>query len=204
MNWFSTLFGYLRGAKQHTKVATGPIPVIRPMPSSQLIALVKHYESFEPAAYWDPHGQVWTIGWGNTYYLDGTKVKAGDVINEHAGEGLLTAVLQDKMQSILVHLDTPLATRHIDALTSFLYNVGPGQKGVKDGLFTLKSGRPSTLWSLVADNRLDEAADEFPKWNKSGGMVLRGLQKRRRAEQLVWDGVDVFAAIKQAEKEYGK
>ena len=42
-------------------------------------ALIKRFEGCRLKAYRCP-SNVWTIGYGNTFYEDGTKVKDGDVI----------------------------------------------------------------------------------------------------------------------------
>ena len=58
-----------------------------------------------------------------------------------------------------------------DALTSFAYNCGIGNL------------KKSTLLKKVNKNSMDPTIrDEFAKWNKSGGQVLAGLTRRRKAE----------------------
>jgi len=58
-----------------------------------------------------------------------------------------------------------------DALTSFAYNVGIG--GFKK----------STLLKLVKANANNPLIrNEFAKWNKAGGKVLKGLTNRRKEE----------------------
>ena len=63
---------------------------------------------------------------------------------------------------------------HFDAMVSFAFNVGLGN---------LQS---STL--RMKYNRADYAgaADEFLKWNKSGGKILAGLTRRRVAERALF------------------
>jgi len=43
------------------------------------------------------------------------------------------------------------------------------------------------------------AGDGIEMWNRGGGKILKGLQRRRRAERLVFDGTDPGAAFTQAE-----
>jgi hypothetical protein len=54
-------------------------------------------------------------------------------------------------------------------LRSLIFNVGPGAKGVKDGIITLKSGVPSTLLRLLNQSIYAGASDEFPKWCHGAG-----------------------------------
>ena len=42
----------------------------------------------------------------------------------------------------------------------------------------------------------DGAAREFRKWNKNDGKVVRGLTRRRVAEECLFRGMDAAAAIK--------
>jgi GH24 family phage-related lysozyme (muramidase) len=57
---------------------------------------------------------------------------------------------------------------------SFSYNCGLG------------SLQSSTLRMKYNRGDYDGAADEFLKWNKAGGKVLRGLERRREAERALF------------------
>lgn len=163
--------------------------------SDKLIHLVKHYESFEPKAYWDYHGGVWTIGFGNTAYLDGRPVKKGDSIDVEQATDLLTKMLKSFMDSIERRNSATLEHNQVVALTSFLYNIGHGKKGVKDGLFELKrTGESSTLWRSTQRGEFAKAAEQFDLWVNAGGHRLKGLQRRRRAEKYIWQNKDMNAA----------
>lgn len=84
------------------------------------------------------------------------------------------------------HVKVDLPQEAYDALVSFVLNVGPGKKGVKDGFVTLKSGRPSTMLTLLNQNKLEAAAAEFPKWASAKGKPLPGLKRRRLEEQAMF------------------
>ena len=60
---------------------------------------------------------------------------------------------------------------HFDALVSFAFNVGLG------------SLQKSTLRMKYNRGEYTEAADEFLKWAKAGGKVLKGLLNRREDEK---------------------
>lgn len=123
-------------------------------------------------AYWDKYGKVWTIGYGATHYLDGTPVKKGDKLKskEEAMELLraMTKQYEDAVYQLVTH---PINMYQADALTSFSYNCGIGNL------------KKSTLLKKVNKDSFDPTIRyEFAKWNKSGGEVLAGLTRRRKAE----------------------
>jgi len=90
---------------------------------------------------------------------------------------------------------SPLTQNQFDALVSILFNVGPGAKGVKDGIITLKSGVPSTLLRMLNLSIYAGAADEFPKWcHGLGGALLPGLVTRRARERALFLGDANFMA----------
>ena len=123
-------------------------------------------------AYWDKHGKVWTIGYGATHYLDGSPVKKGDKLKskEEAVE-LLKNMVKKYEDDVYKIVQCPINFYQHDALTSFAYNCGIGNL------------KRSTLLKKVNNDSLDPTIrDEFAKWNKSGGQVLAGLTKRRKAE----------------------
>ena len=62
-----------------------------------------------------------------------------------------------------------------DALTSFVYNVGPG--GIA----------PSTgIGKALRAKQWNRAADELLKWDRAGGHSLPGLTRRRKAERALF------------------
>ena len=73
-----------------------------------------------------------------------------------------------------------------DALCDFCFNVGPGAPGHKAGLVWLKNGEHSTLMKLTLAGRIQAAADQFMLWNKSAGMVMNGLIRRRLRERALF------------------
>jgi lysozyme len=63
---------------------------------------------------------------------------------------------------------------HLDAMVSFSFNVGLGNL------------QASTLRMKYNRGDFSGAADEFLKWRKSNGVVLRGLERRREAERALF------------------
>lgn len=80
----------------------------------------------------------------------------------------------------------PLTPFQRDTMISFAFNVGPGRKGVKDGLLELKKGGPSTLLRKLNAGDYAAVPVELRKWTKVAGVVWDGLVTRREAEAGLW------------------
>lgn len=136
------------------------------------IELIKSFEGFRANAYWDATGKVWTIGYGATYYMDGTRVKQGDTITMEEADRLLDRMVSENFEIYVdQYVTSDINPYQSDALTSFTYNCGPGN---------LK--KSALLRKVNADPSDPTIRQEFAKWNKSGGKVLSGLTRRRKAE----------------------
>lgn len=139
--------------------------------SQKGLDLIKRFEGLELKPYKCPAG-IPTIGYGNTYYPSGAKVKLTDpAITEIVAEALLKFLLGSYEKDVDSFCRDDINQNQFDALTSFAYNCGPRN---------LKS---STLLKKVNANPNDPTIKaEFLKWNKANGRVLAGLTKRRQAE----------------------
>ena len=150
-------------------------------PSQACIDLIKVSETFRPKAYVCPAGHL-TIGWGHT----GIDVFPGMIITRQRADELLAEDMASAVAIVNKFVTVALTQGKFDALVSFCFNVGPGRKGVKDGLVSLKNGQPSTLLRKLNEGDYLGASAEFPKWNRGGGIVLGGLVTRRQAEQRMF------------------
>jgi GH24 family phage-related lysozyme (muramidase) len=109
--------------------------------------------------------QYYTIGWGHY----GPDVYAGMTITQKQADDLFD-------QDIVKYVNPVANTRfgftpnqnQFDALCSFCYNLGPG------------------IMNDFIGKSANQVASEIPLYNKSGGVVLEGLVRRRKAE------VDLF------------
>ena len=142
--------------------------------------LIKKYEGLRLKAYPDPAtgGAPWTIGYGHTY-----RVKQGDVCTKEQAEQWLSEDLQDAYAIVDDFVKVKLSPNQRDALVSFVFNIGAGRKGVKDGFVTLKVGRPSSLLTKLNQGDFNAAAEEILKWDNAAGKKMTGLTKRRREER---------------------
>jgi lysozyme len=143
--------------------------------SKEALELIKKFEGFCAQPYLCP-ANVPTIGYGATFYEDGTKVKVSDpAISEERATQLLQNVLKTFEKHVDSYARDDITQQQFDALVCFAYNVGVG---------ALKS---STLLKLVNTNPSDpQIKNEFLKWNKAAGKVLKGLTRRREAEATLY------------------
>ena len=138
--------------------------------SSKLRELVKHFEGCKLTSYVCSAGHN-TIGYGNTFYENGVKVKPGDKITQQRAEELLDVILIKFVQQTNEVIKSSVNQNQRDALTDFAYNCG---------LSNLKS---STLLKKVnADPNDKTIREEFMKWTRANKIVLNGLVRRREAE----------------------
>jgi lysozyme len=136
--------------------------------------LIKFYEGCKLVAYKCSAAKD-TIGYGNTFYENGTPVKPGDKISQERANELFEIIAKDFADKVKPLIKSTVTPNQFAAITSFAYNAGIGN---------LKS---STLLKKVNVNPNDPTIDlEFQKWNKAGGKVLAGLTKRRASESKLY------------------
>jgi lysozyme len=135
------------------------------------IALIHSFETCVLKPYRCPAG-IPTIGWGNTFYEDGTKVTMKDPpITQDRANKLFEFILKQFERDVDSYCIDTINQNQFDALVSFAYNCGS------------QNLKTSTLIKKVNKNINDPAiVTEFAKWNKSAGKVLAGLVRRRKAE----------------------
>lgn len=146
------------------------------------IDLIKHFESLELSPYLCS-SKVPTIGWGTTQYPDGQKVQLTDpVITEEQAEEFMRHDLLVIEAGVMKLVTVPMTQHQFDALVSFAYNVG---LDIDDDTKAEGLG-DSTLLKLFNAGDTAGAANQFPLWNKSRGVTMLGLTRRRKAEQQLF------------------
>jgi len=150
------------------------------------IQLIKSFEGCHNQPYRCP-AALWTVGYGRVLYPDQARLKNDERANyplrtEHnrtfSGDeidALLEADLR-KFEDGVSRLCPAAADYqcHLDAMVSFAFNVGLGNL------------QASTLRMKYNRGDFAGAADEFLKWRKANGVVLRGLERRREAERALF------------------
>ena len=138
------------------------------------LELIKDFEGFSSNSYLDVVN-IPTIGWGNTFYEDGTKVKLGDQISKTDALKLLEVVAnRDFADWIFLSIKVKVTQSQFDAMVSLAYNIGAGA--------FLKS----TLLKKVNAGDFAGAGEEFLRWNKAGGKEVLGLTRRREREKQLF------------------
>lgn len=138
--------------------------------SENCIELIKRFEGLKLQAYKCPAG-IWTIGFGSTYYEDGTRIKQGEVITDYRAKQLLQRTLIQYEQGVDSNTRDDINQNQFDALVDFAYNLGVQNLKISQ-LLKKVNANPSDL----------SIRSEFGKWAKAGGVVLKGLVARRAAE----------------------
>lgn len=130
---------------------------------------IARFEGFSATAYRCPAGHP-TIGFGHLIRPDEsfTRISEGDALD------LLMEDAQRNAAPVDARLLCPLKPHQADALISLAFNVG--------GYAVANS----TLLRRINEGRIEEAGDEFLRWNKAGGRVLKGLVHRRAAERRIF------------------
>lgn len=146
------------------------------MITPEALSLIKYFEGFRSKPYLCSAG-VPTIGYGSTFYKDGTKVTLNDKpIDIDLATELLDFTISTVFLPSVLKL-CPVLVNHpnrLGAIVSFTYNLGAGNL------------RNSTLRKRVNSELWEEAANELLKWTLAGGKVSKGLKIRRNAEKVLF------------------
>lgn len=173
--------------------------------SDKGITLIKSFEGIrdgDPSTVnLDPYlcpADVATIGWGHAIVdpSTGRQLKGREGLRrarELYPDGITLEQAEDLLREDLIERETDVWTLvrvemtqgQFDALVSFAFNVGTDidDDEIAEGL------GDSTLLKKFNAGNITGAADEFLRWNKSGGRVLAGLTRRREAERNLFLGV---------------
>lgn len=134
------------------------------------LPITAKWEGLENQAYWDAHGQVWTVCVGET-----KGVKKGDTYTDAECMGMFKERWAEFHREMLACVpEMANAPAEVQAaVTSWAYNVGTG------------AACRSTLAKHLRRSEWRQACDQLPRWRRAGGQVLRGLESRRADEQAL-------------------
>lgn len=110
-----------------------------------------------------------TIGYGTTFYPDGTAVTLDDTpVDEARGREILSTVVEKCLNRVIDLVNRDMTDDQYVALADFEYNTGH------------LSG--STLLAKINAGDDEGAVTELKRWIHAGGRVLPGLVERRSRE----------------------
>lgn len=169
--------------------------------SKKCVDMLRHHEGVRNKPYRCP-AQLWTIGVGHVLYPEQARlpIKATTPVNSIIqGSSTQTRMdyllkpednrvfsdeeINDILQKDLARFvsgvlrlcpATANNQSHLDALTSFSFNVGLGN--LQRSQVRMKYNRGD----------FEGAMDELLTWNKAGGKVLKGLDNRRKDEKALF------------------
>lgn len=153
--------------------------------SEKAISMIKHHEGVRFKPYRCP-AKLWTIGVGHVLYPEQGKLPFNErdnfalriedfrIFTQEEVDRILKEDLRRFERGVLRYCPAGLTQGRFDALVSFAFNVGLGNLQ-RSGL-RMKHNRGD----------FEAAAEEFLKWSKAGGKVLKGLLKRRQDEMSLY------------------
>lgn len=130
---------------------------------------IGEFEGYRGHPYQDVVG-VWTIGYGHTEGV-GPHTPA---ITQSQAEKLLRSDLNHKYAPPVVALPMKFTQNQLDALVSFVYNLGPGV--LKD----------RTLSAALKAHDVKAIGNALLAYDHAGGKALPGLTRRREAERKLF------------------
>jgi lysozyme len=136
--------------------------------------LLEPAEGFSPGPYQHP-GDRPTIGYGSTFYANGTPVTMQDKpITKQQAAILVLATLGQYEDCVNKYVKVKLNQNQFDALVDFCYNEG-NEKFIN-----------STLLKKLNAGDFSGAALEIDKWIYAAGRIEQGLVTRRKNERLLF------------------
>jgi len=143
--------------------------------------LIQEFEGFRATPYKCPAG-VWTIGFGSTYYLNGTLVTPQDTPVSHLGaEKLLDYHISNAVVPVL-ELTIPTWGSMNDnqkaAIISFAYNLGAN--------FYKSTNFDTITKALSKKENFSQVPDALMLYVNPGSSFESGLKRRRKLEGYLW------------------
>lgn len=132
----------------------------------------KRWEGCSLKAYWDALGRVWTIGYGATgpHIVEGTRWTQAQADQDLLARlSLIGDEVENAMEGVMLN-DYQKA-----ALVDFTYN-----EGVHEFL-------KSSVLVYLKQHNFEEAMLWLLRYTKSNGVVVQGLENRRKAEASLFE-----------------
>lgn len=130
------------------------------------LRLIESFEGYVSCPYWDSYGHVWTRGYGETEGI----ASGSRCLSRAEAENNLRKIFNERYAPSINNLNVPLNQNQFDALGSFVWNLGPG----------------SMEWDVgrsLRARQYGQAANNMLQYDRAGGVVLAGLESRRKKER---------------------
>ena len=138
--------------------------------SKQGADFIKSWEKLSLVAYRPVPCDPWTIGFG---HID--NVKQGDHISIVEAGFLFSRDIQEMIDHTDPHIHTTLTQNQMDAVISFVFNIGP------DAFIR------STALRYINSGNLSDVPAQFQRWvHLQDGSISAGLANRRQSESIIW------------------
>lgn len=143
--------------------------------NQKTLELIESFEGFVPTWYVDPVG-IWTVAFGHTDAAGEPKYAAtkNKTFTKAEGRMILERDLAQYAAHVRKSVHVALTPNQFGALTSLCYNIGPS------------NFMSSTLVKKLNAEDYEGAAEQFKRWNRAGGKILKGLVRRRAAEAALF------------------
>jgi lysozyme len=158
--------------------------------SEEGLKLLKHHEGFRKKPYQCAAG-IWTIGYGHAMYAEQLKIPAtpegmaarkafplkpedNRIWSKEEIDALLVKDVVRFERAVDRYIRVSLRQNEFDALISAVYNLGPGWL------------QRSPVRQKINRGDKEGAMEQLLKYNKGGGKVLKGLDKRRKDEAALF------------------
>ena len=139
------------------------------MVAAAAASLAAGFEGLRQYAYYDPRpgDAILTVCYGST-----TQVEKGKKYSLEECKQRLETDMAEALATV-ERCHPGLPDNVLIAFSDAVYNIGP------------KVACNSTASKYLAQGNYEAACKELPKWNKSNGVVLPGLTRRRNAEMAI-------------------
>ena len=140
---------------------------------SATAALAAGFEGLRQYAYYDPRpgDAILTVCYGSTTQVERGKRYSLEECKQRLDADMLEAV------TAVERCHPNLPDNVLIAFADAVYNIGP------------KIACKSTASKYLDQGNYEAACNELPKWNKSNGVVLKGLTRRREEERKICLGL---------------
>lgn len=140
------------------------------------IELITAFEGCVLTAYPDPatKAEPYTIGYGHTSAAGQPHVSPGMRISKETADEILIHDLVTFEAALSKMLKRTPNENQFSAMASLVFNIGQGNFA------------KSSVLRLFNAGNAQGSADAFRMWNKGAGKVMKGLERRREAERLLF------------------